>query len=296
MDSNRLNQFRVIAECENITKAAELLFISQPALSKSLANLESELKCQLFNRIGRRLYLNENGKKLLQYANQMDKLFAQIEEEFRPQPQTERILSICGVGNFFSFILKDYFKDGMKPIKLKVVSDTLIPTMLFSGDADVAVADDYYLREDPKLGLKRIPILEERLLLSVPKNHHLAKYKSIRITDLENESIMRSTTSNEINNWLDKILELNAVSLNWSISLDSETWRYYLHSVSHEMPPCFDTSSSYLVSKEFQYTRNNRALIKVEGVYTGRMIYIWYFENNKKYLDEFLLCAKNMYS
>ena len=292
MDSNRLKQFRVIAECENITKAAELLYISQPALSKSLSILESELNCQLFNRIGHKLYLNENGKKLLKYAYKIEELLAQIEEEFKPQ---ERILSICGVGKFFSFILKDYYKDGVKPIKLNVVPDSSIPTMLFSGDADIAVADDYYLKEDPKIGLKRIPILEEQLLLSVPKDHHLAKYKSIKISDLQNESIMRSTAFNESNSWLEKVLELNNVKLNWFMSLDSETWRYYLHNVSHEMPPCFDTSSSYLASREFQYTRNNRALIKVEGTYTGRMIYIWYFEHNQEFLDEFLNCVKKLY-
>ena len=52
MDSNRLLHFKAIAECENITKAADKLFISQPALSKSLSSIEAELGCMLFNRIG----------------------------------------------------------------------------------------------------------------------------------------------------------------------------------------------------------------------------------------------------
>jgi len=74
MDSNRLIHFKAIAESENITKAAAKLFISQPALSKSLSSLEAELGCTLFNRIGRKLYLNDSGKALLVYANRMDEI------------------------------------------------------------------------------------------------------------------------------------------------------------------------------------------------------------------------------
>ena len=295
MDSNKLAQFKVIAEYENLTKAAEKMFISQPALSKTLTGLESELGCELFNRVGRRLYLNSNGRKLLHYANIIDEVLSQVEDDFR-QPDTERILSAYAVGNLFTFMLKDYFKGGMKPIQLNVVSDAAIPSLLLSGAADIAVADDFYLKEDPKIGLKRIAMLKEQLLLSVAKNHPLSEKKSIKITDLENERIMKSTSSSETNNWLEKILEVNKASINWSLELDSDTWRYYLNSISNEAPPCFDNSSSYLMSKELQYTRNNRSLLRVEGTYTSRMIYIWYFENNSEFLSEFLECAKKMYS
>lgn len=293
MDSNRLIHFKAIAESENITKASEKLFISQPALSKSLSILENELGCTLFNRVGRRLYLNSNGKKLLQYAEKMEAIFDNIAEDFKPQSQ--RTLTICGIGSFFAFLLKDYFKDGMRPISLNVVTDTAIPEMLFNGYADVAVADDLYLKDDPKLGLRRIPILSEHLLLSVPRDHHLANRKSIKITELENENIMHSTTSDETYNWLDKILELNKVRINWSISLDSETWKYYSRNISSEVPPCFESSSSFLTSQEMERVRSNRTLLKVDGIYTNRMIFIWYFENNKEFLSEFLHCAKNMY-
>lgn len=53
MNSNQLWQFKTIAECGNITKAAELLFITQPALSTALGKLEDELGRPLFIREGR---------------------------------------------------------------------------------------------------------------------------------------------------------------------------------------------------------------------------------------------------
>ena len=68
MNSNQLYHFKTIAECGNITKAAEVLYITQPALSTSLRKLEEEVARPLFIREGRNLRLTENGKVLLNYA------------------------------------------------------------------------------------------------------------------------------------------------------------------------------------------------------------------------------------
>ena len=292
MDSNRLMYFKAIAESESITKAASKLFISQPALSKSLTSLETELRCTLFNRVGRKLYLNSNGKRLLEYATKMHDLFGQIDQDFKKQ--SSRTLSICAVGNFFPFLLRDYFKEGIRPITLNIVPDAQVPEIMFSGEADIAVADDLYLKDDPNTGLRRITVLSEQLLLAVPKSHHLADKKSIKVTELENENIMRSTTSGETNNWLEKILEINKVKINWSMALDSETWRYYSRGRDENMPPSFESSSMFLTSMDLQ-RRDNWSFIKVEGAYTNRMIFIWFFEENREFLSEFLQSVKNGY-
>lgn len=56
--------FKVVAEEENLTKASEILYISQPAVTKHIKNLENELHVQLFKRSKYGMILNENGKKL----------------------------------------------------------------------------------------------------------------------------------------------------------------------------------------------------------------------------------------
>ena len=56
--------FYAVAETKNITKASELLNISQPAVTKHIKNLENELKVELFKRSKYGMILNENGKKL----------------------------------------------------------------------------------------------------------------------------------------------------------------------------------------------------------------------------------------
>lgn len=68
MELNQLHYFVAVAHCENITKAAKELFISQPALSRVILRLEQELGTPLFDRHGGRVTLNKHGKAFLQYV------------------------------------------------------------------------------------------------------------------------------------------------------------------------------------------------------------------------------------
>ena len=56
--------FKIVADEENLTKASEILHISQPAVTKHIKNLEKELNVKLFKRSKYGMILNENGKKL----------------------------------------------------------------------------------------------------------------------------------------------------------------------------------------------------------------------------------------
>ena len=65
--------FKIVADEENLTKASEILHISQPAVTKHIKNLENELNVELFKRSKYGMILNENGKKLyLQIKDPID--------------------------------------------------------------------------------------------------------------------------------------------------------------------------------------------------------------------------------
>src|SRR4051812_18764690 len=75
MDLIKLKYFYTIAKWENMTIAAKELLISQPALSKAITNLESELEMDLFFRNGKRISLNDNGRFLFQRA---ERIFSEV--------------------------------------------------------------------------------------------------------------------------------------------------------------------------------------------------------------------------
>ena len=75
MELNQIKYFQTIAEEGSFTKAAQKLYLSQPALSKSMARLESELGVELFKRQGMRLELNSVGRL---FISQMETAMRQI--------------------------------------------------------------------------------------------------------------------------------------------------------------------------------------------------------------------------
>lgn len=71
LDTPALIAFVAISEAGSFSRAAEQLFITQPAISKRIASLESELSEKLFDRIGRHIKLTPAGKLLLPYARRI---------------------------------------------------------------------------------------------------------------------------------------------------------------------------------------------------------------------------------
>lgn len=215
-------------------------------------------------------------------------IFSQIRTRFTEKEEAAESLTLYSIGNYFSFIMKNYFQYDTRALNLKLVPNAAIAEALFSGDADVAIADDTYLQVDPKVGLKRIPILSEQLLLMIPHGHELCGRSTVDITDLADYPIMRLNT----NFWLDEIAAANHVKLNLPWSVDSQTWTYYWGSYMGNVPLCFDTSASFVTHNMIKARKRRCEIAKVTGNSTRRMLYLWYFEKNEERLEIFLNCVR----
>lgn len=71
MDTQSLQAFLAVADAQSFSRAAEQLHLTQPAVSKRIATLESQVDARLFDRIGRRIALTEAGNVLLPQARQI---------------------------------------------------------------------------------------------------------------------------------------------------------------------------------------------------------------------------------
>jgi len=79
VDINNLIAFIEVAEKKSFSRSAESLNLTQPAVSKRVAALESELSAKLFDRVGRSIHLTEAGRILLPCARQISSELARIE-------------------------------------------------------------------------------------------------------------------------------------------------------------------------------------------------------------------------
>ncbi|MGB8344382.1 MAG: LysR family transcriptional regulator [Ktedonobacteraceae bacterium] len=90
MNFNQLLIFHKVAELRHFTRAAEALYISQPAVSKQVHQLEKTLNQPLFTQVGQKIYLTEAGKLLYDYADRIFALSAEAESALGEMQQLER--------------------------------------------------------------------------------------------------------------------------------------------------------------------------------------------------------------
>ena len=96
MELRVLRYFLTLAREENISRAAEALYITQPTLSRQLAELEEELGAKLFERGKRKITLTEEGLLLRRRAEEMVELEEKLEREFRARG--ENLAGVISVG------------------------------------------------------------------------------------------------------------------------------------------------------------------------------------------------------
>src|SRR5215472_3904292 len=81
LENFRLKVFRIVAEHLSFHKAAEYLFLTQPAVTRQIKALESDLGVRLFDRTTSKIALTGQGSVLLRYANQLAHLASEAERE-----------------------------------------------------------------------------------------------------------------------------------------------------------------------------------------------------------------------
>ena len=187
MDLYQLQQFRVTAELEHMTQAAFQLHVAQPALSRTIRLLERELDMPLFDRKNKSIKLNDNGRVLLNYAQQigtlLDEMTREIEEKNKHDHQTIRILlrsnppSLMDVIHGFSVRYpKTHFQIA------SYVENTRIYNEQFDFELGINLAlDETY---------SSIPMYQDWLSVAVSDSHPLAKMAKVDLREWEDNTFL----------------------------------------------------------------------------------------------------------
>lgn len=100
----QLEIFLAVAESNNVSRAAQTLSLSQPAVSGALAELEQQFDIQLFDRVGKRLKLNEAGASLRAEAQGVMDRAIELEDHFRENDEVGRLNvgATLTIGNYLA--------------------------------------------------------------------------------------------------------------------------------------------------------------------------------------------------
>ena len=188
MELSQLKQFKEVAESGSVSRAAEKLFISPPAVSKSIRRLEEELGVTLFSRTKNSLTLNEAGKT----AYSDVQLLLTMEEKLRDDmaafsSQQHSVVIATGHPSMIRYLVPNFSMAHPDiQVQTRVVTEDAAEKDVMSGAADLAILSQPPVSD----ALADLPLETEQLMLYVPYSHPYADRQSLSVKDLDKEPMV----------------------------------------------------------------------------------------------------------
>ncbi|SCI98578.1 CysJI operon transcriptional activator [uncultured Clostridium sp.] len=280
MNIDKLKTFCTVVEYDSFSKASEKLFCSQPAISKQIRSLEKELQYPLFERDGKRISLNENGKIVYRYSQRILKDISEMKYALIEQNNTLNPLVSFGTTNFIGVHVitpqinkfKELFPD--TPLTFTVDFTPGILKMLYHNKVSFAfISESNLLVNYPDI--KTDFFKDDELVLVVPINHKWANKYSVTLDDLLSEEFLLSQPSSAVRNFIEKQLAVKGISLKNQANLyNIEGIKQSLlngHGISILPKKSVTTELKYNLLKE----------IPIENFKLTRKLFIAYKENKK---------------
>jgi DNA-binding transcriptional LysR family regulator len=222
----KLHTFIVLANCSSFTEAAEKLFCSQPAVSMKIHSLEEIFGVKLFDRMGKKMLLNQNGKDLLPYAQKMVDLFEEAKQMFKEKESTPQgTLTICASNFVGVYIMPTFLKKfkNLYPhveLKLHIHSyDQMIKSIL-SNEIDGAYMPIYKAESlDPRLAVR--PFFQDQFVLTVPPTHPWTKLAFVSADTLNNEPFLLPQPTSPMKNFIESELKQSGIILDSIVELSN---------------------------------------------------------------------------
>jgi DNA-binding transcriptional LysR family regulator len=196
MELRNLRYFVEVADAKSVSRAAERLHRSQPALSRSIRELEEELGLALFERIGRRIALTSNGRSLLESVRLLLRDVEAVAEQARLLSAGKTaVLRVGGSSTIVERVLPEVLRNYRRAwpnveVVIELGGGTGLLAALESGALDVAIT-----RFVRSAFLDAEPAFPIYALAAVGKTHRLARHRSISIEDLRDERLLVSPSS-----------------------------------------------------------------------------------------------------
>ena len=169
---NHMEYIYAIYQEKSFTRAAEKLYISQPSLSLTIKKIENDIGYPIFERCGKEVTLTPIGEKYIKAIEDIMKihsrLAAEVDDILKLKQGNVTIGSTTFIATYLLPGILKKFKDKYPNIAVGIVVNQSLEleNMLENGEIDIIIDNTTAFLD----GYKYIPLLNERILLGVPKN------------------------------------------------------------------------------------------------------------------------------
>ena len=238
-----LEQLVAFADCGRLSKAAEILHISQPTITRTMQHLEDAFGVSLFQRSKNHISLNETGRKAVEYARQLLRSEEQARLGVRAFDKSLHTITVssCAPAPLWYLLpaVSSRFPD--MAVSSSIKNNTSVLEDLKSDACTLAVLPEELTAEEYCC----IPFLKENLNACVPLGHPLAQCLQITFSELNGHNFLLAS---KLGFWDDMCRERMPAS-RFLVQTDP----FALEELIRESSlPCFSTNLS----------RNRRGLLK----------------------------------
>ncbi|MBP3965888.1 LysR family transcriptional regulator [Paenibacillus lignilyticus] len=204
MELLQLQYFKTTAKLEQMTKAAEILQIAQPSLSRTISRLEEHFGVPLFDRQGRTIRLNAYGKVLLRRVEHVFQELEEAEREIRDMSGVDRGIITLAVSltNLLPEMLGEFLQLHPNVSFRQIVEPTdVMNQMLENGAIDMCLT----FAQIEGAAIEQELLRTEEIHLFVPDHHPLIGRESVSLNELKQETFIGLHTGYWFRNLTDRL-------------------------------------------------------------------------------------------
>ena len=267
---------RAVAKGGSFKNAAQSLFLTQPAVSLQIQNLEKQLKTNLFDRTKKQIELTEAGTLLLRYIN---RILALCEESSRVLDDLSELQSgklVIGAsqttGTYLMPKIIGLFQQKYPNInvQLNVDSTRKVAWHLMNRQVDIGIVGGKIPKELRKI-LEITPYVEDELALIVPPSHPYVKLECIKKEDLYDLKFISLNSYSTIRTVVDDTLSKNGIDVTrLKVEMELNSIEAIKNAVQSSLGAAFVSVSA--ITKELELNLLN--CVRIEDVKINRKLCI----------------------
>ena len=275
----RLKVFHTVARRQNFTKAAKELFISQPAVTKHIHEIENHFQTKLFDRHGTKIKLTSSGETLLQYTEQIFEVYRNLEIDMNALSSKRagklRIGASTTVAQYVLPPVMAAYHRKFKDITINLLTGNTeqIENALQNKEIDLGVIEGH----SKTAAIKYTAFIKDEIVLVSNEANPLAKKQKLSMDELKMTPLLVREPGSGTLDVLTHSLKKKGVNLsefNIEMELSStESIKLYLFNSN-----CVSFLSVYSVLKELK--NNECCIIDVKGLNIER--YFYFIQNQGK--------------
>ena len=228
MDLYKLKSFYTVAKMGSFSRAAEALYLTQPAVSTQIKDLESEYKTKLFDRIGRNIRLTQSGEMLIPYVKNILDLVDESHLAVNVLKKAGEGSVKVGVSELpgarlipdcLSRFLEQYPKVS---ISVTAKKSALITDLVKTNKIDLGIVGNS-LPEISENDFKGETVHKDNIVVAVSNSHPLAQKKSVTVKELSNLPLIVSLKNTVSRQAIDKLFHRLNIPYKIAYEIDNKS-------------------------------------------------------------------------